>query len=137
MLDIVNGIFSVGQKLFALRDELSKAKAQRKEPVAVFLMGVADCIEGTSAELAQGRYPHGRCMELLTHAQGMGAAIGDLVGDKKAEELGLQLQEVYQIERLCGELAQDSDHERTRKLSVLDQSAGLFRATAAVVRASP
>ena len=59
------------------------------------------------------------------------------VGQALAQALGAQLAEVYEIERLHAELAADSDAERQRKLSVLDQAAGQFRATAAFVRVSP
>ena len=94
-------------------------------------------IEEANAELRQGNYPHGKCQELFVHSQHMAAAIGDLVGAQLAQELGTQLAEVYEIERLHAELGADTDAERQRKLSVLDQAAGQFRATAAFVRVSP
>ena len=45
--------------------------------------------------------------------------------------------EVYEIERLHAELGSNTDADRQRKLEVLDQAAGLFRATSAFVRVSP
>ena len=67
----------------------------------------------------------------------MEAAIGDLIGQAQARELGAQLAEVHEIEQLHYELSTDTDPDRLRKLSVLDQAAGQFRATAAFVRVSP
>jgi hypothetical protein len=137
MTTIVETIFSVGQKLFGLRIELAKARLARKQQVADFLAATAQTIEDASASLKQGIYPHGKCQELLSHSQNMESAIGDLVGESLARDLGAQLKEVWEIEQLFGELKSTAPSERERKLSVLDQGAGFFRATAAFVRVSP
>ncbi len=137
MSTIIDTILGVGQKLFGLRLELAKARQDRKQVVADFLASIAQCIEEASALLKQGTYPHGKCQELLTHSQHMESAIGDLVGQSLAQGLASQLAEVYEIERLHAELESDAESDRHRKLSVLDQAAGQFRATAAFVRVSP
>lgn len=137
MSTIIDTIFSVSQKLFDLRSKLTKARHDRKQTVEDFLSTIAQTIEDTSAQLKQGNYPHGKCQELLVHSQHMEAAIGDLIGESQAKDLGAQLAEVCQIERLHAELGADTDSERHRQLSVLDQAAGQFRATAAFVRVSP
>ncbi len=137
MSTIIETIFVVGQKLFGLRNELAKARQARKQTVADFLASIAQSIEEASALLKQGTYPHGKCQELLTHSQNMEAAIGDLIGESLAKDLASQLAEVYEVERLYAELSSDADSDRQRKLSVLDQAAGEFRATAAYVRVSP
>lgn len=137
MSGIIETILSVAEALFGLRGNLAKAKQERKEAVAGFLGEIAQLIEETSALLAQGTYPHGKCQELLMHAQHMEQAIGDLIGTLEAKNLGSQLEEVYEIERLYGEIQAENEEQRKRKLSVLDQAAGIFRATAAFVRVSP
>lgn len=136
MMTIIDTILAVGQKLFSLREELSQARQARKQVVAEFLDAIAETIEDASAQLKQGHYPHGKCQELLTHSEHMAEAIGDLVGNAQAAELGAQLAEVYEIERLHAELGGTDDAERLRKLDVLDQAAGQFRATAAFVKVS-
>ena len=136
-MTIVETLFDVGQKIFGLKIELAKARQNRKQQVAEFLAAIAQTIEEANAELRQGNYPHGKCQELFVHSQHMAGAIGDLVGEPLAQALGAQLAEVYEIERLHAELGADTDAERQRKLSVLDQAAGQFRATAAFVRVSP
>jgi hypothetical protein len=137
MPGIIETILGVGQSLFALRGQLAKANQARKQQVADFLAGVGQTIEDTSASLKQGIYPHGKCQELLAHSRHMEAAIGDLIGVKQAGDLGSQLHEVWEIEQLHAQLRPKSEAERTRSLDVLDQAAGLFRATAAFVRVSP
>lgn len=112
---IIETIFNVGQQLFGLRNELAKARQARKQTVADFLASIAQSIEDASALLKQGTYPHGKCQELFAHSHHMEAEIGDLVGESQARELGAQLAEVYEIERLQAELGTETDSERERK----------------------
>ena len=134
---IIDTIFRVGESVFGLRGELAKARQARKQQVADFLAAIAQTIETTSAILKQGNYPSGTCQEILTHSEHMNAAIGDLIGDPKATDLAQQLKEVHEVEQLYHELSGKTEDERVRSLHVLDQAAGLFRATAAFVRVSP
>jgi hypothetical protein len=137
MSTIIDTIFGVAQKLFGLRVELAKTRQARKEVVADFLASIAQSVEEASALLKQGTYPHGKCQELFAHSEHMEAAIADLVGKSQAQDLASQLAKVSEVERLHAELGADTDSDRMRKLSVLDQAAGQFRATAAFVRVSP
>jgi hypothetical protein len=137
MSAIIDTLLSVGKALFGLRGELAKARKDRKKDVADFIDTIAQTIDDTAISLRQAQYPGGKCAELFAHSKQLEAAIGDLIGQPKAIELATQLQEIWEIERLFGELASDTPPERTRKLSVLDEAAGQFRATAAFVRVSP
>lgn len=137
MSAIIDTLLAVGKALFGLRGELAKARTERKRQVADFVEAIAKTIDDTAAELRAQQYPGGKCAELFAHAQIMEAAIGDLIGEAKAKELAAQLKEIWEIERLFGELKSDPLAEKTRKLSVLDEAAGQFRATAAFVRVSP
>ena len=136
MNTIIETLLQVGKALFGLKGQLATARGVRKAVVADFLGGIAQSIEEASVLLKDGTYPHGKCQELLAHSGHMVTAIGDLVGEERAKEFGKQLAEVHEIERLHAELGA-VDAERVRKLSVLDQAAGQFRATAAFVRVSP
>jgi hypothetical protein len=137
VVDIIDTIFSVGQKIFGLKLDLSKARLARKEIVTEFLNSIAQSIADTSALLKQGIYPHGKCQEILLHSEQMEAAIGDLIGEVLARDLASQLAEVHQVERLYGELSTYTDADKLRKLNLLDQAAGQFRASAAFVKVSP
>ena len=134
---IVDTLLNVGKTLFGLRVELAKARKDRKVDVAGFIEQIATTIDATAAQLRDEIYPGGKCAELFGHSQHLEAAIGDLIGQLKARELAEQLKEVNEIERLYGELRSDTAPERQRKLTVLDEAAGQFRATAAFVRVAP
>lgn len=73
---------------------------------------------------------------LLSRSKHMVAAIGDLSGDER-RPIANQLKEVWEIELFHNELRGKTEDERVRSLYLLDQAAGLFRATAAFVRVSP
>ncbi len=137
MPGIIGTLLDAGLKLFGLRGELSKARKDRKREVADFLNAIAKNIADTSASLKQGVYPHGSCQILLSHSQQLVGAIGDLIGETEATALASQLKEVWEIERLYGELSSKTPEEKQRSLHVLDQAAGLFQATADIVRVSP
>jgi hypothetical protein len=136
-MGIIESLFEVGSVLFKLRDTLSGARQERKQKVATFIGGIAQTIETTSAALKQNIFPHGTCQELLSHAEHMVQAIGDLVGEAKATELANQLREVWQVEQLYAQLQAEPPEQRDKSLGTLDQAAGLFRATAAFVLVSP
>jgi hypothetical protein len=48
MLNMIETLFDVGQKVFGLKLELSQAKLVRKTAVAGFINAIAQCIEETS-----------------------------------------------------------------------------------------
>lgn len=136
-MSIIEAILVVAEKLFGLRGQLSEARHERKQTVADFLSAIATTLERTSVLLKQRRTPHAQCQELLAHSQNMKAAIGDLVGEQLAQELGAQLAEAHHVRQLQVELFSVGSEEQHARLSILDQAAGQFRATAAFVRVSP
>jgi hypothetical protein len=130
MADIIGTLHEVGLKLFGLRASLSRAHNERKLQVVDFLSSIARNIEAASASLKHGIDPHGICQTLLLHSKQMGQEIGDLVGEPQAAELGSQLREVLETEQLHAELSSKPPEEKQRSFHVLDQAAGLFKATA-------
>lgn len=130
----VSTVADVAYAIFGFGGTLSQAKQARKKQVEEYLSELAAIIEDVSANLRLGKYPHGSCQELLTHAEALESVIGDLVGKRKAANLAAQLKEVWEIERLHSELGKKTAGARAKNLEVLDQAAGLFRATAALVR---
>ena len=87
-------------KLFELRGSLSKAEQGGKREIYDLLRSIAQNIKAASDEFGTGKYPHGFCQVLLSHAEQMVPAIGNLVGAEKASELAHQLHDVWQIENL-------------------------------------
>lgn len=137
MIDTIGKLLDVALALFGFRGKLSEARQARKKEVAEFLYDIAKNIEDASASLNQGIYPHGTCQILLIKSSEMEKAIGDLIGKDDAIKLGNQLREAADIEHLHNKLNQEPEIERKRSLHVLDQAAGIFRATGDIIKGSP
>ena len=137
MKDIVKILLEVGKAILDVKGDLSQSQGTRKKDVSEFLSNIAASIEELSGSLKQDIYPSGSCEEIYQHSQNIVPAIGDLIGDDKATELSIKLQEIYEVEMLYGELQNSSVQEKSERLSLLDSAAGYFRATAAFVKVSP
>jgi len=71
---------------------------------------------------------------LLVFSDEMPAILGDIIGGAKAATFANELKSVHKIEQLHGELGQLPESERDVRLRRLDETAGLFRATAACLK---
>ena len=87
-------------------------------------------MELTGAQLREGRYPAGSCQQLLVFSEEFPVVMGSIIGAVKAEAFAGQLKEVHKIEQLYGELQGLSESDKELHLRKLDETAGLFRATA-------
>ena len=131
---IAETLFKIGKELFGIFSKLDEKKLQRTIRVAEYFSNLAQIIEDTSAYLKQGNYPHGECENLRIHATKMKETIGDLIGDDEAEKYTKRVMDVWEIERMHGELIGVNDDERAKKLKTLDESAGYFRGVSAHLR---
>jgi len=131
---IAETLFKIGKELFGIFSKLDEKKFQRTIRVADYFSNLAQIIEDTSAYLKKGAYPHGECENLRLHAQKMTETIGDIIGEKQAEEYTSRVMNVWEIEQMHGELIGVSENERENKLKTLDEAAGFFRAVAAHLR---
>ena len=133
---IADVLYRVGKELFDGILKLDEKRIQRKDKIADYFSHLGQIIEDTSALLKKGQYPHGQCAELQMHAQQMVATIGDLIGNEKAQDYQNQVMQVWQIEKLFGELQTLTSDEKTDKFKTLDAAAGYFRGIAAHLRIS-
>ena len=133
---IAETLFNVGKELFGIFTKLDESRLTRTARVADYFSNLAQTIEDTSAYLKKGVYPHGECAELRFHADKMVSTIGDLIGNDKAQEYANKVLDVWEIERMHGELMSVSEAEKQEKLKVLDEAAGYFRGVSAHLRVS-
>lgn len=129
---IIDTIVSIAEKIFGMRELLARTQKQRREEISKFLREIAGTLEGTSTLLKNGVCPHGKCAEIAFHADTMASAIGDVIGQDKAEELANQLREAHNVEMLWQQCQQENFD--MKQLCRLDWAAGLFRAASAYIR---
>ena len=127
-------LLKLGQAIFGLRKDFQQADIAKRGRAADFLSAIAEAIEVTSAQLREGRYPAGSCQQLLVFSDEFPAVMGAIIGATKAETFATQLKDVHRIEQLYGELQGLPESERELRLRKLDETAGLFRATAACLK---
>ena len=83
---IAETLYKIAKDLFNIFTKLDDARLQRTIRVAEYFSNLAQIIEDTSAYLKKGIYPHGECRLLLSHAENMVEAIGDLIGNNEAQK---------------------------------------------------
>jgi hypothetical protein len=131
---IVETILDVAGKLFGLRDQLSKARRDRKDRIATYFDQLGKTLAEVAESLRQGQVPHGKCEAMRVYATELPETVKDVIDVQKAQEYARQLADAYEVERLFGELSGAPDREA--KLVQLERAAGLFEALATTVRAS-
>lgn len=133
---IAETLYNVAKDLFGIFTKLDEDRLKRTARVADYFSNLAQTIEDTSAYLKKGVYPHGECAELRFHAEKMVSTIGDLIGNDEAQKYADRVLDVWEIERMHGELISVSDTEKEEQLRVLDEAAGYFRGVSALLRVS-
>ena len=131
MLDIAKIILDVGKGLFGARNDLQKARRDRRDRLAAYFGDMAALIESVSASLKIQQYPHGSCAQLHALAQLMQKTLRGLVDPEEARAYQEKLMQVWEIEQLFGQLQSKPDPLVQKSLIQLDEAAGFFRATAA------
>jgi hypothetical protein len=131
MIDL---LLKLGQSIFGLRKDFQQADIAKRGRAAEFLSAIAQTIELTAAQLRIGDYPAGSCQELLVFSNEMPGILGGIIGVNKASAFAKELESVHEIEKLHAELGQLAESERELRLHKLDETAGLFRATAACLK---
>ena len=131
---IAETILRIAKDLFGIFTKLDDNRLQRTARIAEYFSNLAQTIEDTSAYLKKGDYPHGECANLRMHADRMVSTIGDIIGNSEAEQYAARVMEIWEIEKMYGELIGINDKEKEKQLHVLDEAAGYFRGVAAHLR---
>jgi hypothetical protein len=126
-LSLASKILGAVKTLCGLRESLAAGTAQRRAAMAQKFLRVADCLDATASELRAGRYPHGRCAEMLEYAVALPPLVRDEIGAGKSQEVGDVLLGAHEVESLHNRIHAP---EAAADLARLDEAAGLLRALA-------
>jgi hypothetical protein len=132
---IVETILDVAGKLFGLKDQLSKARRDRRDRIAEYFATLGKTLGEVAGSLRKDEIPHGKCAAMQHFATELPKTVAGVVSDAEANDYARRLADAYEVEMLWGELRGAPDRER--KLAQLERAAGLFEAIAATVRAAP
>jgi hypothetical protein len=131
VLTLAEKILNAVKALFGLKSELAKAGLDRRERMAALFEKISTCLEETAGEIRAGRYPAGRCQQLLTYAGELPPLIEKELGATKAKEIGDALAEAHSVERLFADRDRPEGHA---ELVRLEEAAGLMLATANLIQ---
>lgn len=113
---------------------MRQAAAKKREGAADYFTHLAQVLEDTSASLSIPVYPSGKCAELLVHANGMTKALKGVVDENDLIGLQGRLVSGHSVERLFSQVSGQPPDALLARLSQLNESAGIFRAMAALLR---
>jgi len=105
-----------------------------KANVADNYQRIATTLSEAADALRHGVIPHGKCGEMLFHAEQLPATIGDAICPTQATALSRKLMESYQVESFGYQFMNLPPAERDAKFGGLDEAAGYFRAAADALR---
>jgi len=135
MSDPASLILSVANSLWNLRDQLNRARRDRRDRIAEYFASLSDCLGAVASSLREGDIPHGRCAEMEVYASKLPDTIGDVVGREEAADQARALAEAHNVEWLVADLGPD-EPERETRLADIERAAGIFTALATTMRAS-
>ena len=134
-MDPASLILQVAEKLWGLRNELSRVRRDRRDRVADYFTTIGACLRDVAASLRNDVIPHGKCAEMEVYASRLAETVGEAIGNQVAEEQAAMLREAHQVEWLLSEL--DPGHpEREMRLAKIERASGIFDALAATIRAA-
>ena len=95
---ILDEILSVGQRLWVLKDNFSRANKQQKEELAKYFEDISKCLGETATELRAGNLPHGNCGKILEYAKIFAKKLEGIIEPEMAGEFSRKLVGAYRTE---------------------------------------
>lgn len=126
LLTAISALLAIVDSFFSVKDKFS-AKPN-KDNLAVWFKETADLVESVTVDLENKIYPHSKCAQMNFYLQNFYDIIKNELDKDRAEQVILDINEAYRVERLFGELNNISDLEKDKNLNALREIAGKFRA---------
>lgn len=132
-MGIIGDIWTVATGLDARHDRLMAADRSRRDRAAQLFDDIADTLQRVVTDVRAGIVPHGGCQEMRSYAGRFAGAVAPILG-QEAHDMAELLDRAYEVERLWVELKDVADADA--QLRKLDRAGGMFRAEAALLRAT-
>lgn len=131
-MGLLKDIWDIGHDLLGLSGELKKGKQEQKGRLAELFLNIANVLSDTYDKLMQNIYPAGNCVQLDVFSQELYDKMKPITGEDKAKALADKLASSHKVELLFGQLSTGEIDKK--ELLKLDEAAGFFRATAAMLK---
>ena len=131
---MIKDLWDITQGLLGLKDSFSKAKRERKDRIAEYFLTIGNIIQEAADIFKKGDIPHGKCQQMLDHAQYFSDVVGDTIEPDKAKEFQQKLIESHEVELLASEiLGQDGSEQ---KIAELERISGSFLGLGSAIKAA-
>ena len=121
----------VAKAIYNAAPAMRTASPARRAAIAKYLRAIATTINDVVASLGASQMPHGKCGEMLAHANMLPAQIGDIIGQTEAAHMAQQLRNAYDVEHFLAEYS--GKRRRAEKFGELAFAAGYYNAAAVAV----
>jgi len=131
---MIKDLWDIAQGLLGLKDSFLKAKRERKDRIAEYFSTIGNIIQEAVDIFKKGDIPHGKCQQMLDHAQYFADVVGDTIETDKAQEFQKKLIESHEVELLASEiLGQDGSD---KKIAELEKISGSFISLGSAIKAA-
>lgn len=130
---MIKDLLDIAQALIGLKSNFSDAKRDRKDRIADYFLEIGNIIQSAADIFKTGEIPHGKCQQMLDHAQYFADVIGDTIEPDQVEEFQRKLMESHEIELLASEIL--GSENAAEKIAELEKISGSFLSLAAAIKA--
>ena len=131
-MGLLKDIWDIGHDLLGLSGDLKKGKQEQKDRLADLFINIANVLTDTYDKLMQNIYPGGNCVQLDVFSQELFDKMKPVTGEDKAKALADKLASSHKVELLFNQLSNGEIEKK--ELMQLQETAGCFRATAAMLK---
>jgi hypothetical protein len=131
---MVGDLLDIARSLLGFKNEFSRARRERRDRIADYFAVVAQTIQDSAESFRQGKVPHGKCQEMLEHANAFTDVVETELGRERAEAYAQKLRDAHEVEMLVSEILGSPDPQG--QIQELEKASGTFRALSAAIRAA-
>ena len=94
---MIKDLWDITQGLLGLKDSFSNAKRERKDRIAEYFLTIGNIIQEAADIFKKGDMPHGKCQQMLDHAQYFADVVGDTIEQDKDKDFQKNLIETQKV----------------------------------------
>jgi hypothetical protein len=127
-------LLDIAQGLLGFKDSFAKAKRDRKDRIAEYFLKLGNIIQETADVIKEGNIPHGKCQQILDHAQNFSNVVGDTIEKDKAEAFQNKLIDSHKVELIASEIL--GINGSSEDIIELEKISGSFISLGDIIKAS-
>lgn len=135
-MEILTGILAfleIASLVFTLRDKLTMTKDE-KTVLSEGLINIGHLIYSVAEDLNQGKYPAGKCHQMELYAANLENILKNKISEKDLQRLKEALNQSLNVEKLLGELNNQTPEIKNKNLEMLEIAGSSFIASGEMIK---